>query len=189
MKGKAKYDATTRRILLIFGIVLILFFGFILVCNLIVIVKSAVKPDEPPTLFGVMPMVVRSGSMSGDAEDHIEVDDLIFITEVNHEQLKVGDIVAYVADDKTIITHRIVGIQSDGQNELLFITKGDANNAPDAPVTKDRLIGVYSWRIPKIGRLVMFMQTPLGIVLAVGVPVAIFFAIEFVGRRKDKKRN
>lgn len=189
MKDKARYAPIIRRTLFIFGIVLMVFFGFILVCNLIVIIKTTIKPDDPPTLFGIMPMVVRSGSMSGDAEDHIEVDDLIFIAKVDHEKLEVGDIIAYINDDKTIITHRIVGIEFDENNELRFITKGDANNANDAPVTKDRLIGIYKWRIPKIGRFVMFMQTPIGIVLAAGVPIAIFFAIEFFGRRFWKKRN
>lgn len=189
MEGKTKKFQIFQRITFAVGIALIVFFGFILICNLIIIVKSTLQPNDPPALFGLMPMVVMSGSMSGNAVDHIEEDDLIFISKVDHKKLEVGNIIAYKKDDKTIITHRIVLIETVDNNELRFITKGDANNVNDDPISKNEIIGIYMWRIPKLGRLVMFMQTPIGVVLAVGIPIIGFFTFDFIFRRKRKKER
>ena len=63
----------------IIGIALCVVFGFILICNIIIIVGGALNEERPPAVFGITPLVVTSGSMSGDAPDHIEVGDLIFL--------------------------------------------------------------------------------------------------------------
>lgn len=171
------------------GIALISFLGFILVCNLILMVKSTINPKHPPMVFGIMPMAVNSGSMSGDAADHIEVDDLIFVSDIDHKELKVGNIIAYFCADNTIVTHRIISIETNENNEMRFITKGDANNISDEPVTMSRIIGIYKFRIPKIGKAVILLQTPIGMVLSFGVPILIYFAIGLVCRKGKKKRQ
>ena len=72
----------------IIGAVLCVVFGFFLVCNIVIIVKGTLHPETPPTVLGVAPMVVLSGSMSGTAEDHIEVGDLIFTVKPDVDKLK-----------------------------------------------------------------------------------------------------
>lgn len=188
MDGKGKINFVIHRAFFVLGIVLIVLFGFMLICNLVLIIKSYVHPEEPPKMFKVMPMVVRSGSMSGDAKDHIEVDDLIFILGVDPVKLEVGDIIAYRTSDKIIVTHRIVSITSE-EGELRFVTRGDANNVNDEPFTSEAIIGVYKWRIPKIGGFALFLQTPLGTVLAVVVPVALFLAVDLISRKRKKSQS
>lgn len=51
------------------GAVLCAVFSFLLVCNVTIIVKGTLHPETPPTVLGVAPMVVLSGSMSGTAAD------------------------------------------------------------------------------------------------------------------------
>ena len=75
-------------------------------------------------------MVVLSGSMSGEAEDHIEVGDLVFVGRADPEELEVGDVIAYMNGGATV-THRITAIDTNTDGDLLFTTKGDANNAED----------------------------------------------------------
>ena len=82
---------TSKRILFIVGAVLCCIFAVILVCNLTIIIKGVVNPKVPPSVFGVTPMVVQSGSMSGNAEDHIEVGDLIFTVKPDTDKLKAGE--------------------------------------------------------------------------------------------------
>ena len=91
----------------IIGAVLCVVFGFFLVCNIVIIVKGTLHPETPPTVLGVAPMVVLSGSMSGTAEDHIEVGDLIFTKQADIDELQVGDVVAFM-DGSIVVTHRIV---------------------------------------------------------------------------------
>lgn len=78
----------SKRILFVIGAVLCCIFAVILVCNLTIIIKGVANPRIPPSVFGVTPMVVQSGSMSGNAEDHIEVGDLIFTVKPDTDKLK-----------------------------------------------------------------------------------------------------
>ena len=61
-------------------------------------------------------MVVLSGSMSGNAEDHIEVGDLIFDVKPDIASLKEGDIISFM-DGKTVVTHRIVKLYTDSDRD------------------------------------------------------------------------
>ena len=82
----------SKRIAFAAGTALCCVFALMLLCNLTIIIKGVIHPQTPPSVFGVTPMVVQSGSMSGNAEDHIEVGDLIFTVKPNIAELKKGDI-------------------------------------------------------------------------------------------------
>lgn len=167
------------------GLLLCAVFMFLLVCNLTIIIKGTVNPDTPPTVFGVTPMVVLSGSMSGSAEDHIEVGDLIFDTKPEIDKLKEGDVVSFM-QDKTVVTHRIIEITTAENGEKQYITKGDANNVDDGAVSGDKIIGIYRFRIPKLGDFAMFLQQPLGMAVFIGIPVCAFIVYDIVRRNRQK---
>ena len=169
----------------IIGAVLCVVFGFFLVCNIVIIVKGTLHPETPPTVLGVAPMVVLSGSMSGTAEDHIEVGDLIFTKQADIDELQVGDVVAFM-DGSIVVTHRIVSISADRTE---FVTKGDANNTEDEPISADQIIGQYSGRIPKVGDFALFLQKPLGMVIFIGVPVCAFVIGDVIRRRKQAQHS
>lgn len=78
-------------------------------------------------------------------------------------KLKVGDILHYKSENGEVI-HRIVEIQKDKDGKLLFKTKGDNNNAPDANlVEEEQVIGKVSIYIPYIGYpSVWFSEKVLG---------------------------
>lgn len=181
-----------NKLLSVVGLILCIIFGFMLICNLTIIIKGTLYPEKPPSVLGITPMVVLSGSMSGDAPDHIEVGDLIFVGKAEASQLEAGDVIAFM-DGKVVVTHRIVEVQS-GDNGIEFITKGDANNAIDqTPVTEDKLVGIYKARLPKVGDFAMFLQTPLGMLLFIGVPLLSFIIYDIIRRQqyanKEKQRS
>jgi len=72
---------------------------------------------------------VSSGSMANT----LEVNDFILVKEM--KTYKVGDIITYKLDNRTI-THRIVNVEGD-----VIVTKGDANFNIDRSITKDKVIG------------------------------------------------
>ena len=159
----------------------------ILACNLTIIIKGTLHPDKPPTVFGVAPMVVLSGSMSGSAEDHIEVGDLIFCTRPDVEALREGDIVSFM-DDKIVVTHRIVKIEEQN-GQKLFTTKGDANNTEDPPISSDQIIGKYAGRIPRLGDFAIFLQKPLGMAVFIGIPVCAFIIYDIIRRQRQARKG
>lgn len=183
-KGGHKISATG-----IFGVVLCIILSLMLICNLTIIIKGTLYPEKPPSVLGVTPMVVLSGSMSGDAQDHIEVGDLIFIGNANAASLQEGDVIAFM-DGTVVVTHRIVAVEQNGEGQPVFTTKGDANNAPDQrPVTEHNLIGKYLLRIPKVGDFAIFLQTPLGMVLFIGIPMIGFILYDVIRRQRDAARE
>jgi len=186
--GKFVYKATPlEKVLTAIGLVFCLVFGFLLTCNLTIIIKGALHPEEPPSVLGITPMIVLSGSMSGEAEDHIEVGDLIFVGPAKPEALAVGDIIAFM-DGTTVITHRIVEVQTE--NGLEFITQGDANNTPDMqPVTEANLVGIYRFRIPGVGNFAMFLQTPVGMLVFIGIPLLAFVIYDIIRRQRYVNRE
>lgn len=171
-----------QRIITIIGIVLCALLGIILLCNLTIIIKGVINPDRPPSILGVTPMVVQSGSMSGNAEDHIEVGDLIFIKKTDTDSLQKGDIVSFM-DGNIVVTHRIIDITTeDGKRQ--FITKGDANNTEDPPIGEEVVLGKYRARIAKLGDFAMFLQKPLGMAIFIGIPVCAYILYDIVRRQR-----
>lgn len=168
----------------VLGIAMCIIFGIMLLCNVIIIVKGTINPNMPPSVFGVTPMVVQSGSMSGNAEDHIEVGDLIFVTSTDTEKLQEGDVISFL-EDGLVITHRIMAVDTDESGELLFTTKGDANNVEDSkPVSEEQVIGIYRYRLAGVGDFAMFLQTPLGMLLFIGIPLCLFVIYDIIRRQK-----
>jgi len=60
----AKPKATLRhKIFTAIGITLCVIFCLLLACNLTIIIKGSLYPDNPPSVLSITPMVVLSGSM------------------------------------------------------------------------------------------------------------------------------
>ena len=118
--GREEKSGLIQKILTGVSILLCIVFSFMLICNMTIIIKGTLYPERPPSVLGITPMVVLSGSMSGDAEDHIEVGDLIFVGKTEAEELEVGDVIAFM-EGKVVVTHRIIDLfttlyEEDGQN-------------------------------------------------------------------------
>jgi signal peptidase len=191
--GRESKSGLMQKLVTGISILLCIVFSFMLICNMTIIIKGTLYPERPPSVLGITPMVVLSGSMSGDAEDHIEVGDLIFVGKTEAEELEVGDVIAFM-EGKVVVTHRIIDIQRDENGALLFTTKGDANNAQDQrPVTGSNLVGIYKARIPKVGDFALFLQTPMGMVLFIGLPLLAFIIYDIIRRqqyaRKESKKT
>lgn len=126
-------------------------------------------------LFGYTFFEVVSGSMS----PAIEKWDLI-IVDLDSEY-KVGDIISYKKDG-VYITHRIIEI-----NKNTIITKGDANNTIDNPITKDMVAG----KVVKIysggATWIKVFTTPKVIVGSIISLILIIYTMSLF-KQEDKKK-
>lgn len=185
MREAAKHQKSLhQRVLSVVGIVLCVIFGFFLICNLTIIIKGSLFPEKPPSVLSITPMVVMSASMSGDDPQHIEIGDLIFVGKANPAELKTGDVISFMQGE-TVVTHRIVETQIVGDGSVQWVTQGIANNAPDVqPVTESNLVGIYLFRIAKVGGFALFLQKPLSMVLFIGIPLLAFVIYEIIRRRR-----
>jgi len=177
-----------RKIPSIVGVVVCVFLMPVLIMNLTIVIKSYVNPGKVPDFFGIKPFVVVTGSM----EPAIYGGDLVITKTVDPSKLKPNDIISF-KDGNSVITHRIKELtEKDG--EPAFITQGDANNAADEnPVAYSQVEGIHLFKIGRLGNLAMFMQTPAGMLIFVGIPICSFILYDIIRRRladqKEKSKD
>ena len=118
-------------------------------------------------IVGIRTYAVISGSM----EPVYPTGSLLYVKPVKTEELKVGDTITFMLDEKTVATHRIIEVIPDEEEPgvIRFRTKGDANETPDgAPVHCRNVIGKPLFAIPYLGYFANFVQNPPGLYLAIG---------------------
>lgn len=133
-----------------------------------VLVVAAAIVIAGPQLLGWRPMVVLSGSM----EPVYPVGSMVYVRKVSPQEVKVGEPIAfYLEDGSTVITHRVVRIDTQKQ---AFYTKGDANQVEDGTATPySRLIGTPAFDIPKVGYLASYLGTASGRIIMITILVCI----------------
>jgi len=96
-------------------------------------------------LLGVFPTIPLSGSM----RPALEVGDIAILVETPPRLIEVGDIINYRRGEAAVL-HRVHEIRTeDGR---IFVTKGDANTAPDREtVSPEQIRGKVVACIPKLG--------------------------------------
>ena len=138
-------------------------------------------------LLGFQCYTVISGSM----EPEYSVGDLLYVKEVNPNNIKVGDPVTFILnEDLVVATHRVVEIDAKNQR---FYTKGDANEIADSePVHFNNVIGVPEFSIPKLGYVSNFVQNPPGMYITIGVGIVLILLVflpDMFGKKKEDEEN
>lgn len=98
-------------------------------------------------IAGFKPYNIETQSMEPD----YPVNTLIYVKEVSFDDLSEGDVITYVNQSGTAVTHRIVAIDT---NDRSARTKGDANEFEDImDVNEENIVGKVYFGIPLIGKL------------------------------------
>ena len=98
-------------------------------------------------LLGFTPTVIASGSM----QPTLNVGDIAVTVKTPAKAIKIGDVIQfYRASGEPPTIHRVIDKYRSG-GLTWFITKGDANNAPDDPINEHQVIGKVILIIPKLG--------------------------------------
>lgn len=164
------------------SIIVILILIPILLISIVILVDSHTHPDEVPSFWGWKPFIVLSGSM----ETQISAGDIVVVKEIDTNELKKGDIIAF-KDGNIVITHRIDEVtEIDGKTQ--YITKGDNNNTQDIGyVSPEQIEGVFKFKVSRLGNLAMFIQTPLGMIVCLSIPIIIIILLQTADSKKEKE--
>lgn len=126
----------------------IIFFTVLFTLSFLVLLNSG--------FFKYQTIVIGSNSM----KPKIYKGDVVLVERLNDKEkkeLKIGDILIFKNQNK-IISHRIYNI-IERNNDRYYITKGDANEKPDAGATETRnVIGVVRLRFKKIGLISVWLN-------------------------------
>jgi signal peptidase len=96
-------------------------------------------------LLGFTPTIIASGSM----QPAVNLGDIVLVINAPPNTIKVGDIIQYRTSDVPTI-HRVIDTYTS-TGTLWFVTQGDANNAPDPPISQDQVMGKIVFTIPQLG--------------------------------------
>ena len=157
----------------------------LIVSVLIATLSLTSKSSGVPNLFGMAPLSVQSGSMTGT----LEVGDLIFCKVTNDPSMeyKKDDIVTFpieIDGVETLNTHRIVDVIED-ESITYYQTQGDNKDtnpiADEELQTASTIKAVYTGtKIGGLGYVLSFLRTQLGFFLCVLLPMIIFFIYEAI---------
>ncbi|KMW17908.1 signal peptidase I [Enterocloster citroniae] len=122
-----------------------------------------------PELFGWSRAVILSGSM----EPSMSIGDLVIVQ--REKEYRVGDIVVFDSGGLSV-THRILEKAQEG-----FVTKGDANNVPDKELlSENHIIGRVAVVIPMVGKAVLFLKNPAGMMLIMMLAIWLIWGADVV---------
>lgn len=178
IKIKLTRRNTVRKVIYAFLWTLI---AFALICVCIAFFQKYILKRKTVDFFGYTSFIVSSGSM----QPSLNVYDIIVVKKVDENKITIGDIITFYDKDGYIITHRVAEIYSNDGTKY-YITKGDANNVNDIhPITYGNIIGRYSFRAPKAGRIIAAITSPTGIILY----ILLFILIGSIIIRKNNRKT
>lgn len=145
----------------------------LLVYNVYKFVSTKILKKDIATINGYTTLEVISGSM----EPTIYKGDMIVI-DIKSKKFTKGDIITFYDSEGSFVTHRIISIDKDK-----VITKGDNNNTEDSPISIDKIVGKYVFRIPKGQKILSVIKNPFIAVLILvnGILLCIFLSIDRKG--------
>jgi len=153
--------------------------GFIVLVAVLLIISAF------PITGNFKVMIVQSGSMA----PAIKMGSVVAVKPA--DDYKIGKIITFgpYSRTKSPTTHRIYDIKVvNGQPR--YITKGDANNAPDQrEIQKRDILGKVLFSVPYLGFAVDFAKKPIGFGLIIIVPAALIIVDEIkkiIGEIKKK---
>lgn len=136
--------------------------SFILILLILIAVmlsyQSIFIPNKIPNIFGYKLFMIIDENM----EDSLKYGDLTFTRNVNSDELKVGDVVAFRNAANTVTIHKIEKINESEENIKVFSMVANDNESNDMKIVNEELIeGILTIKIPKVGLWIMIFQEPI----------------------------
>lgn len=170
-----------KKILNILKIIILL----LLILFALFTVYQKVFPNNP-SAFGFRTYSIITKSM----EPVLKKGDVILVQERNTSSYKVGDIITFKGTSGDlkgkIVTHEIVGIKlENGKN--IFYTKGIQNISEDPAVYEDEILGKYIYKFKFFSLIERIMDTKIGFILIIIIPLGYIYFYEIRDIIKDVK--
>lgn len=150
----------------------------LLVLYIAFVIYQRVSGNAP--LFGYRVFTVASGSMT----PAYNINDVIFVKEVDVDTLKVGDDIAYNGEragfEGLIITHRIIDIEKTSDGGRRIFTQGIANENEDPSINEDQIIGKVMGKVFIINQLNHAVKSTWGFFFLIFLPLFLVIVLEII---------
>lgn len=175
MSKKTKVKKIINKISGIILNILLVIVTLLIIVGAYYLIQINVLNNDYANIFGYTFFEVATGSMA----DTIEVGDAV-VVELTKD-VKENDIIVYKEDDD-FITHRLIEINENGD----FVTKGDANNTEDKPISESQVLGKVIYIIPKLGIWRRAILSPQVLILITTLVILLGVALKITTNTEEK---
>lgn len=158
---------------LVFRIILLIVLSFAIGVGAYSCNAKRLAGNNLPMPFGIGMATVLSGSM----EPEMSVDDVIIVKRSSEYQ--VGDVIVF-QQGYSLTVHKIIAKNGD-----TIITQGTANNTPDDPINVKDVKGKVIGHLPKLGRVVDFIRSPIVTFILIGAAAYLLM----LSNRKERENE
>lgn len=163
---------------------------FITVLLIVLIILTGFQRfSNSGSFFGYRIFTVATGSMI----PMYNIGDTLLVKNVPIDDIQIGDAVTYETitnkGKPVTITHEVIDIDKDEFGELLFHTKGIANNVEDPIVEEKQVVGKVIHKFFFLSFIGYLTTNKLAMMLGLIIPIAILVAIEVIKLLYDDERK
>lgn len=152
--------------------ILIFIFGIVLLISIYNNIQVKLLGNDYSSFFGYSVFEVQTGSM-GEA---VEPGDWIVVK--YSKNIKLDDIITFKQDGE-FITHRVIEAYQG-----TYVTKGDANDAKDDPITQEQIVGKVVKVLPAFG---IFKKTIFNPYVLVAIIITVYLVTLTIKKNKKEK--
>lgn len=152
--------------------ILIFIFGIVLLISIYNNIQVKLLGNDYSSFFGYSVFEVQTGSM-GEA---VEPGDWIVVK--YSKNIKLDDIITFKQDGE-FITHRVIEAYQG-----TYVTKGDANDAKDDPITQEQIVGKVIKVLPAFG---IFKKTIFNPYVLVAIIITVYLVTLTIKKNKKEK--
>ena len=155
----------------------------IIIVSIIIIWQKIVTPDKIPDIFGYKMFIVLDENM----DQETEYGDLVFTHNVDTNDLKLNDLIAFRNNTNKVTIHRIINITEDNIGKQ-FEMQNSRNEVGNTKYVRDTQVeGIIIYRIPYIGIIIYSIQKPHVILTLIGIVLLIGLIAYYIAARLDKR--
>ena len=146
---------------------------FIIVVLMLIVVIMQRVTNNNITIGGIRMFSVATGSMV----PVYNVGDVLISKEIDPEKIKVGDDIVYQGKKGSyngkVITHRVISIEKQEDENYKIITQGVANNAQDPEIDQTQVYGKIIYKVHILSFLAKLTRNIYVFYFIIFIPVAI----------------
>lgn len=145
-----------------------------------------INPSLTVKYLGVKPYVVLSDSM----EPAINVGDVVVIKKHKIDKLDVGDVIAFTPRRGVYVAHYLAEINKVGEEYQLRTRpygREDKSQWDYQTLKEDNYLGKCVLVIPFLGRVFLFIKSPIGMATVIVSVVLIYLIVRLTRRQNVKK--
>ena len=131
--------------------------------------------------------------VTGSMEPKYKVGDILIAKKKDPSEIKIGDAISYLAYageiKNNVVTHEVVNISKDENGDYLFHSKGISNLVEDPVVHEEQIFGVVVYRTKILSFVRKMINTDIGMLLFVIIPVLYIIVSEMIAMLMEKEEK